>query len=319
MGNIQLSITIPTYNEERDLGACLQSLVNQEYPLSQFEVLIVDNYSTDSTLEIAKSFSKKLQIKILKNEIKDAEVSKRIGFSHARGNFFMYLDADMRFADKDFIRKMLFPFEADSRIAGNFVQFKVNKHHPPLTRVLSYDHFQRDPIFTFFTPSIHDLVIEKKELYWLCKCNKGKISPQGLMIYRKELILDYIKDKSQLIDNEIPAVLVELGHEYFAFVPSTGVEHLLLRSLKELAHKRIRNLRRTYFPNMHTRKFKWIDVKKDWPKVGIWMVYTHSFAPVFVSLFKALKYRDLCFLSEPALNMVSTHAIIYGVLSNRLG
>ncbi|HLC31197.1 MAG TPA: hypothetical protein VJK51_00880, partial [Candidatus Nanoarchaeia archaeon] len=233
------------------------------------------------------------------------------------GDYFMYLDADMRFADSQFIKKMLFPLKEDTQIAGTFVQFKVNKKQPPLTRTLSYDEFQRDPIFAFFTHGISSILKEKREKYWLCLCTKEKIPPQGLMIYRRSLIKEYIKDKRQLIDNDIPAILVEEGHTKFAFVPYTGVEHLLVRNLKELAKKRIRNLERTYFPNESERKFKWINWKKDWPKVGIWLLYTHSPLMFLIAIAKSIKSKDFCFLNEPALNIVSTYAIIYAVLKNK--
>lgn len=317
MKRIQLTIVIPTYNESKDIFNCLSAIEMQDFPKNEFEVIIVDNYSTDNTLEIAKTFSKKINLKILKNKIKDAEVSKKIGFDNARGEFFMYLDADMKFVGKEFISKMLFPFSDDKRIAGNFVRFLPNKKQPPLTRTLSYDAFQRDPIFQFFTYGVESAIIENKEKYFLCKCDKDRILPQGLMIYRRKLIFDYIKDKKQLIDNEIPAVLVEEGHQYFAYVPSTGVEHMLLRSLKELWKKRVRNLERTYYPNYSSRKFRWIRWKKDWPKIGIWLIYTHSLLPIFNSIIKTIKYKDICFLSEPVLNAVSTYSIIYGVLKKK--
>ncbi len=317
---ILFTITIPTYNEERDLGECLESISRQDFPKERFEVIIVDNYSQDKTVQIAKSYSKKINLRVILNKIKDAEVSKKVGYDNSKGEFFMYLDADMRFSDENFIKKTLFPFENDKRIVGNFIRFTVNKKHPPLTRALSYDEFQRDPIFKFFTIGIEKIVIEKKKDYWLCKCSKDKIPPQGLMIYRKALIKNYIKDKKQLIDNEIPAVLVGEGHYYFAFVPSTGVEHLLLRSLKELWRKRVRNLERTYVPNVESRKFRWIDWKNDWPKVGIWMLYTNILIfPMISAIYKSLKYGDSCFLSEPMLNLVSTYSMVYGVLKNREG
>ena len=315
---IDFSIAIPAFNEERDLVDCLKSIEMQNYPKDKIEVIVVDNYSKDNTIKIAKSFSKKLNIKVLKNKTLDAESSKLMGFNNSKGDFFMYLDADMRFGDKDFVKKMLYPLKQDKKIGGVFVKFIINKKHPSLTRTLSYDEFQRDPIFEFFTLGINDIVIEKNRDYWLCNCFPNRVPPQALMIYRKALVEDYAKTQSQLIDNEIPAVIAEKTH-YFAFVPSTGVEHLLLRSLKELWRKRIINLERTYFPNEQKRKFKWINWKKDWSKIGIWLVYTNSIIfPIIVSLYKCFKYKDICFLNEPILNIVSTYAIIFGVLSNKL-
>src|SRR5438874_4327480 len=49
-----LSVIVPARNEEVSLGKCLQSIVNQDGPL--FEVIVVDDASTDSTNQIARSF-----------------------------------------------------------------------------------------------------------------------------------------------------------------------------------------------------------------------------------------------------------------------
>ena len=319
MTKLDLTIVIPTYNEERDIRECLKSIAEQKIDKRKVEIIIVDNYSTDKTLEIAKEFEKKINLRIMKNKIKDAEVSKMLGFTRARGELFMYLDADMRFSDPFFLNKMLFPFQDDSRIVGNFIRFKVNMGYPALTRTLSYDEWQRDPVLKFFTAGVNEIVYAKKKEYWLCVCNKIKIPPQGLMIYKKKLIEKIVKNSPQLIDNEVPALFVEKGYKYFAYVPDTGVYHLLVRSLKELWKKRVRNLQRTYFPNKKNRKFRWINWGKDWPKVGIWLLYTHFFIfPILISIKKSIKYRDICFLNEPLLNLVSTYSMIYGVLSEQM-
>ena len=51
-----ISVVIPAYNEENYLDRCLRSLREQRYPTSQFEVIVVDNASTDATAEIARRF-----------------------------------------------------------------------------------------------------------------------------------------------------------------------------------------------------------------------------------------------------------------------
>ena len=291
----------------------------QKIEKNKFEVIIVDNYSIDQTIEIAKRFSKKINLKILFNKVKDAEISKMKGFRESNGKFFMYMDADMTLSNDSFIEQMLSPFYDSTKVAGVFVRFLVNPKHHPLTRTLSYDAWQRDPIFRFFTVSQKDIIVEKRKSYYLCILTDKKIPPQGLMIYRKSLIKNYIKDKTQLIDNDIPVALFNVGHKNFAYVPQNGIHHYLLRSLPELSRKRVRNLQRTYFPNRNVRLFKWIDWKRDWAKVGIWMIYTFSFIlPIINATYKSLKYRDSCFLNEPAINIVSTSSIVYAVTQNAI-
>lgn len=52
----RISVVTSAYNEEKDLPKCLESLTNQTFPKENYEIIIVDNNSTDKTAEIAKSF-----------------------------------------------------------------------------------------------------------------------------------------------------------------------------------------------------------------------------------------------------------------------
>ena len=63
----RISVVIPVYNEELRLGDCLRSIFGQAYPTNQLEVLIVDDNSTDKTLEIARTFS----VQVITNGAKD--------------------------------------------------------------------------------------------------------------------------------------------------------------------------------------------------------------------------------------------------------
>jgi len=65
-----VSIIVPTRNEEKYIGQCLKSLASQTYPKDKFEVIIVDGLSEDKTLQVVKSFSEKLCLRILENSKK---------------------------------------------------------------------------------------------------------------------------------------------------------------------------------------------------------------------------------------------------------
>jgi len=53
-----VSITIPTKNAEKTLGLCLEAVKNQTYP--NIETIVIDSYSTDKTLDIAKKHGVKI-------------------------------------------------------------------------------------------------------------------------------------------------------------------------------------------------------------------------------------------------------------------
>ncbi|MFT6907217.1 MAG: glycosyltransferase involved in cell wall biosynthesis [Oleiphilaceae bacterium] len=86
-----VSIVIPVFNEERYLGSCLTSLMSLSYPKDRHEILLVDNGSTDRTLEIAEEFSE-IFIYVKKN-VKVGAV-RNYGVQKAKGSVIVFLDSD---------------------------------------------------------------------------------------------------------------------------------------------------------------------------------------------------------------------------------
>ena len=52
-----VSVIIPARNEEQNISACIESILKQEYPCHLFEIIVVDDHSTDSTTAVVKSFN----------------------------------------------------------------------------------------------------------------------------------------------------------------------------------------------------------------------------------------------------------------------
>jgi len=56
--NVRFSIVIPARDEEENIGACLQSILDNDFPLAQYEIIVIDDFSTDATAAIVQDFSK---------------------------------------------------------------------------------------------------------------------------------------------------------------------------------------------------------------------------------------------------------------------
>lgn len=93
MKKFEISIIIPAYNEEGYLGPCLQSLVWQKTKHG-FEVVVVDNNSTDETRKIALSFKNKLNIRVVPEKQRGRGAARWRGFEEATGDFLFSTDAD---------------------------------------------------------------------------------------------------------------------------------------------------------------------------------------------------------------------------------
>jgi glycosyltransferase involved in cell wall biosynthesis len=84
-----ISVIIPAYNEQDFLGRCLKSLQEQiNAPI--YEVILVDNNSTDNTAHIAKSF----KAKVIKEPIKGVMHARQAGLKVAKGEIIVTTDAD---------------------------------------------------------------------------------------------------------------------------------------------------------------------------------------------------------------------------------
>lgn len=91
--NNYFSIVIPTYNSQNYIERALRSLINQTY--KKFEIILIDNSSSDKTLNIVNKYKNLLNLKILNiNNNGIIAISRNKGISHSNGNIISFLDSD---------------------------------------------------------------------------------------------------------------------------------------------------------------------------------------------------------------------------------
>jgi glycosyltransferase involved in cell wall biosynthesis len=98
--HIQVSIIIPAKNEGIHLGNCLQSLSLLDFPKDQYEVIVADNGSEDSTRNIAKSYN----AQIVCVPAGTIAAVRNAGAAQAKGDILVFLDADCTVA-RDWLKK----------------------------------------------------------------------------------------------------------------------------------------------------------------------------------------------------------------------
>jgi len=93
----KFSIIIPTYNRSHFLPMTLESVSNQTYQ-EEYEIIVVDDGSTDNTEEILKKWIKKEpRLKVVKHKTnKGAASARNTGISIAKGKYILFLDSDDR-------------------------------------------------------------------------------------------------------------------------------------------------------------------------------------------------------------------------------
>ena len=103
--NGKVSIVMPAYNAEKYIAETINSLLNQSY--KNFEILCIDDGSTDSTAAIISNFKKRdKRVKLIKQKNSGAAEARNKGLSLADGQYVMILDADDIY-HSDMIRKLV--------------------------------------------------------------------------------------------------------------------------------------------------------------------------------------------------------------------
>jgi cellulose synthase/poly-beta-1,6-N-acetylglucosamine synthase-like glycosyltransferase len=115
----KVSIIIPAYNEEENIDVVLKSATQLNYPSEKLEIILIDDGSTDKTLEKAKNYP----IKIIKGPHKGVGVSRNLGWKKSKGEIIFFLDADQRLK-KNFLKKMVKCF-SDPKVAAADCQEEV--------------------------------------------------------------------------------------------------------------------------------------------------------------------------------------------------
>ncbi len=111
-----VSIIIVNYNGKELLEKCLESLLTTNYP--NFEIILVDNASTDGSVELIKKLSASHPcIKIVENhENRGHAEGCNIGAQVARGRYFVFLDSDTQLKTEDWLWELVNVMESDESI-----------------------------------------------------------------------------------------------------------------------------------------------------------------------------------------------------------
>lgn len=160
MHKVKLSVIVPCYNEEKTLETCLRAVVAIQDEDLQLEIIVVNDCSSDHSLEIAREQQKKIPGMVVlsheKNQGKGAAL--RTGIAHATGDFVAIQDADLEYDPMD-LRRLVVPLrsgEADVVFGSRFLS---GGYH----RVLYYWHSLGNRFLTTLSNMLTDLNLTDME------------------------------------------------------------------------------------------------------------------------------------------------------------
>jgi len=142
---MKVSVIISAYNEKKVIGACLSSLSEQDYP--DYEIIVVDDGSTDPTAAIAETFE---DVTVLRQKHQGPALGRNFGAAKATGDILMFLDADMTFKN-DFVTKMVQPI-IDGKAIGTFCR-EVYISNPENIWARNWAYNRRIPLYDNIFPA----------------------------------------------------------------------------------------------------------------------------------------------------------------------
>ena len=104
--SLKLSVIVPIYNEERFIEACVASLLAQDFPQEEMELLLVDGASTDRTPELLEKLAQEHPsvIRVLQNPKRIQSAAMNLGAKAARGTYLIRVDAHADYPPNYFSR-----------------------------------------------------------------------------------------------------------------------------------------------------------------------------------------------------------------------
>ena len=115
--NYMLSVICPIYNEEKYIAKCIDSILAQDYPKDDLEIIFVDGMSKDNTREIVNQYIQKFPfIRFIDNPEKIVPLAMNMGIKASKGNIIMRLDAHATYEKNYFsvLVHALKKFDADN-------------------------------------------------------------------------------------------------------------------------------------------------------------------------------------------------------------
>lgn len=220
--NHLVSILIPCYNEEMVLKNCIDSVIDQKYP--NYEILILDDGSTDNTLKIATLYEKlNSNVHVYTKQNGGKASALNVGIDKCIGDIVVSLDADSIFL-KDTLIKLIAPFNNDeiAAVCGNI---KISNRNKLLNKLQSLEY-------------ISGLNIQRRTFAHL---NCVSVISGAIGAFRKDKLIEIGKYSHDTIveDMDITVTLAKLGYK-IEYIGNAIAYTEAPESIKEFYNQRYR-------------------------------------------------------------------------------
>lgn len=164
----RFSIVIATYNRPGQLADCLAALVQQDYPLDAFEVIVVDDGGEADLSVVCARFDERLALKLFRKENGGAALARNHGARNAAGHFLVFTDDDCE-PGPDWLSKLdrVLTEYPNAMVGGKTVNRLKDNIFSEASQVvidLVYAHYNRDPLRARFLAT-NNLALPREQFF----------------------------------------------------------------------------------------------------------------------------------------------------------
>ena len=212
-----ISVVIPAYNAAATIVSCLQALQQQSLDSAQYEIIVVDDGSTDATADLAAGQG----VRVIRRQRGRQAAARNAGITAAQGDIICFTDADCQ-PLPDWLANLSAPLQADPATAGSRG---------------SYRTVQRAPIARFVQLEYQEKYNQLAGQSWI------KMVDTYSAAFRRQILVDnggFDARFPYAEDRELSYRLAAQGCK-FVFAPDAVVHHFHATSHKDYLRKKIMN------------------------------------------------------------------------------
>jgi glycosyltransferase involved in cell wall biosynthesis len=327
----KVSIIIVTYNNERTILQCANSICSQFYPKKLIELVNVDGGSTDDTTKILSKFGFRTIVSSMSN---NAEAQRAIGLREAKNNLIVSIDADNYLPNENWLRRMIQPFvENPDIVHAGTMHFTYRKDDTIYNRYCALFGVLDPVVFYIGRPDRipqhqtslkYGTIIKSNRYYDVVTYTKDSLTTVGCngVVYKKDILLKYSKSSPKdFLHIDVFSDLIDSGFNKFAIV-KTDIIHDTAISIPQLIKKRISFLHRYYLKSgaqTPQRRYLIYNPKNisDRVRLYLFILYTLSWIrPTFDSVRGYMAIADIAWFLHPIMCWVFLYSYFKASINN---
>jgi len=299
---MKTSFIIPTFNEQKNIHRCLNSIGKQTYPHKNIDIIIADGHSTDSTLALIDDWNDNndIPVRIVHNDKVIAEFGKAAALRVAEGDLLCLLDCDEELVQEDALSSYVRAFDVFPDITGVEPHFLKIPGGPILNNYLAVTHYT-DPLGESLAIKPH--VVDTKTV-------DGKVfrklefgTAYGCMLFLKRDAVAPFLDRDQFHEGTIMPELSLSGANKMCMIDGYGVWHHHVESLADFMRKRSKIA--TKFMTRSKEGKTWVNYARRSMCFAAVLNLTLLYQIVY-SCTKAAKHREPLWLLHPPMCFLTT-------------